>query len=121
LAAILRSSDIDAAAGSVVHIERIVQQIRQAWPDVEIVLRGDSGFCREYLMRWCESNRVQFLFGLPKNKRLLRILAKEMHEAKELFGQTQKLARVFKDFGYRTQKSWSRSRRVVGKAEHIQG
>lgn len=121
LAAILRPSDIDAAAGSVVHLERIVQRIRQAWPDVEIVLRGDSGFCREYLMRWCESHRVHYLFGLSKNKRLLRILAKEMHEAKELFAQTQKPARVFKDFEYRTQKSWSRSRRVVGKAEHIAG
>jgi len=121
LAAILRPSNIDASAGCLPHIERIVKRIRQSWPQVEIVLRGDSGFCREYLMRWCEANDVGFVFGLAKNKRLLRVVGKEMHEAKELFTQTRQPSRVFKDFEYRTQKSWSRSRRVVGKAEHIAG
>jgi DDE family transposase len=120
LAAILRPSNIDASAGCLLHLERIVSRIRQSWPEVEIVLRADSGFCREYLMRWCEAHGVQFVFGLAKNKRLVRIVAKEMHEAKELFAQTGRPARVFKDFDYRTEKSWSRSRRVVGKAEHIQ-
>jgi hypothetical protein len=121
LAAILRPSNIDASTGCLPHIERIVKRIRQSWPQVEIVLRGDSGFCREYLMRWCEANDVGFVFGLAKNKRLLRVVGKEMHEAKELFTQTKQPSRVFKDFEYRTQKSWSRSRRVVGKAEHIAG
>ncbi len=121
LAAILRPSNIDASAGCLPHLERIVTRIRQSWPRVEIVLRGDSGFCREYLMRWCEANAVHFVFGMAKNKRLLRIVGKEMHEAKELFVQTKRPARVFKDFTYRTQKSWSRSRRVVSKAEHIAG
>jgi Transposase DDE domain group 1 len=121
LAAILRPSDIDASRGCLPHIERIVKRIRQSWPRVEIVLRGDSGFCRDYLMRWCEANGVEFVFGLAKNKRLLRVVGKEMHEAKELFTQTKQPARVFKDFVYRTQKSWSRQRRVVGKAEHIKG
>jgi hypothetical protein len=70
-------------------------------------------------MRWCEDNDVHFLFGLAKNRRLLRILGGELHQAKEQFEQTQQPARIFKDFSYRTQKSWSRERRVVGKAEHL--
>jgi hypothetical protein len=121
LAAILRPSSIDASAGSLQHIQRIVQRIREAWPNVEIVLRADSGFCRDYLMRWCEANGVDYLFGLAKNRRLLRVLGREMQEAKEEFVRTGQPARVFKDFEYRTHKSWSRTRRVVGKAEHIAG
>lgn len=119
LCATLRPSDIDAADGSLVIVQRIVARLRAEWPDVPIVLRGDSGFCREYLMRWCEANGVDFLFGLAKNQRLLRILGREMHQAREQFEQTQQAARVFKDFEYRTHKSWSRARRVVGKAEHL--
>jgi hypothetical protein len=121
MAAILRPSDIDGSAGSLPHIERIVKRLRKTWPDVVIVLRADSGFCREYLMRWCEANRVDYLFGLSKNPRLLRIIGAEMHEAKQAFERTQEPARVFKDFEYRTHKSWSRSRRVIGKAEHLKG
>jgi len=119
LCAKLRPADIDAAAGSVKQLARIVGQIRQAWPDVPIVIRGDSGFCRELIMRWCEENGVDFLLGLAKNKRLKRIIGKELHEAKHEFEATGKAARVFKDFTYRTHKSWSRKRRVVGKAEHL--
>jgi hypothetical protein len=119
LCATLRPSDIDAAAGSLVFVQRIVAAIRQKWPNVEIVLRGDSGFCRDYLMRWCEANGVHFLFGLAKNQRLLRIVGQERHAAKEQFESTKQSARVFKDFEYRTHKSWSRARRVVGKAEHL--
>ena len=121
LAALLRPSDIDGAAGSLVHIQRIVQRIRELWPDVVIVLRADSGFCRDYLMRWCEANGVDYLFGLAKNQRLLRIIGREMQEAKAAFANTGQPARVFKDFEYRTRKSWSCVRRVVGKAEHIAG
>lgn len=121
LAAILRPSNIDASTGCLPHIERIVKRLRQSWPQVEIVLRADSGFCRDYLMRWCETNGVHFVFGLAKNKRLLRIVGKELHEAKELFTQTKQPSRVYKDFVYRTQKSWSQPRRVIAKAEHIAG
>lgn len=121
LAAILRPSDIDASAGSLEHIQRIIQRIRALWPHVEIVLRADSGFCRDYLMRWCEANGVDYIFGLAKNQRLLRVIGREMQEAKETFARTGQPARVFKDFEYRTHKSWSRVRRVVGKAEHIAG
>lgn len=119
LAAILRPSNIDAAAGTVDQLQRIVPKLRAAWPDVRIVIRGDSGFCRESIMRWCEEHNVDFLFGLAKNKRLIRAIGKERHEAQQQFEQTGEAARVFKDFRYRTKKSWSRERRVVGKAEHL--
>lgn len=119
LCAKLRPSDIDGAAGSVKIVSRIVSQIRQSWPSVRIVLRGDSGFCRENLMFWCEQNGVDFLFGLAKNKRLVKIIGKELHQAKLAFEQTGKPARVFSEFHYKTRKSWCRERRVVGKAEHL--
>ncbi len=119
LLALLRPADIDTTTGLLKHLSRIVAQIRRHWPQVKIVVRGDSGFCREHLMRWCEANGVDYLFGLAKNKRLLRILGGEMHEAKEQFAQSQQPARVFKDFEYQTRKSWSRARRVVGKAEYL--
>lgn len=119
LLALLRPSNIDASAGTVEHLARIVPRLRQAWPDVRIIVRGDSGFCREPILRWCEEHRVDYVFGLAKNKRLLRVIGKELHEAQTLFGQTQTASRVFKDFEYRTQKSWSRTRRVIAKAEHL--
>jgi hypothetical protein len=119
LCAKLRPSDIDGAAGAVKQLAKIVERIRQTWPDVRIIVRGDSGFCRENLMRWCENNRVDYVFGLAKNVRLQRILGRELHEAKLQFDTTGRAARVFKDFTYQTRKSWSRERRVVGKAEHL--
>jgi len=119
LLAKLRPSDIDAAAGSVKQVAWIVEQIRQRWPQVRIILRGDSGFCRENLMSWCEENRVDYVFGLAKNKRLTNILGRELYEVQQQFQATKQPARTFKDFVYRTHKSWSRERRVVGKAEHL--
>ena len=119
LCAKLRPSDIDAAAGSLKVLKKIVARIRAKWPGVKIVVRGDSGFCRENLMTWCEANRVDYLFGLPKNKRLTKIIGLELHQAKCEFETTQHAARVFKDFTYQTRKSWCRERRVVGKAEHL--
>jgi hypothetical protein len=119
LCAKLRPADIDAAAGSVKVVERIVRQIRRVWPQVRIILRGDSGFCRENLMSWCEANGVDYLFGLAKNARLQRIIGRELHEAQLEFAATGKACRQFADFVYQTRKSWSRARRVVGKAEHL--
>jgi len=119
LCAKLRPSNIDAAAGSVKQLERIVTRIRQQWPHVQIVIRGDGGFCREAIMSWCETNQVDFLLGLAKNNRLKKIIGKELHDAKMQFEATGKASRVFKDFTYQTQKSWGRERRVVGKAEHL--
>jgi hypothetical protein len=115
----LRPSDIDAAAGSVKALAKIVSRIRAAWPNVKILMRGDSGFCRENLMAWCEAQGVDYLLGRAKNKRLVGEIAAEMAQAKEQYQRTGQAARVFKDFEYQTLTSWSRSRRVVGKAEYL--
>lgn len=119
LVARLRPADIDAAAGALKQVQRLVARLRQQWPGVVIVLRADSGFCREHLLRWCEANQVDYVIGLAKNRRLQRIVGAELHQAQQQFAQTQQAARVFKDFSYRTHKSWSQARRVVGKAEHL--
>jgi hypothetical protein len=119
LCARLRPSDIDASAGTVKELERIISQIRQSWPAVRIIIRGDSGFCREPIMYWCENNNVDYVFGLAKNNRLTVELAQELMQAKEQYEQTGIASRIFKDFTYQTLESWSCSRRVVGKAEHL--
>src|SRR6266853_1774334 len=117
LCAKLRRSNIDASAGSVEEVARIVAQIRERWPKVRILLRADSGFTRDDLMTWCEQNDVDYLFGLAKNSRLITEIVAELAEAAEENRQSGKPARRFKDFQYSTRKSWSRQRRVVGKAE----
>jgi hypothetical protein len=119
LCARLRRSNIDASDGSVAEVDRIVAQIRESWPEVHIILRADSGFAREELMAWCEQHKVGFVFGLARNARLQRALGAELAQARALHEESGKAARVFKDFVYRTRKSWSRERRVVGKAEHL--
>jgi Transposase DDE domain group 1 len=120
LGARLRSSNIDASAGSVEELRRIVAQIRSAWPQVGIWVRGDSGFCREELMAWCEANRVEYLLGLAKNDRLKLEIKKEREEAKARYQETGRAGRLFKEFVYQTRESWSRARRVVAKAEHLE-
>jgi Transposase DDE domain group 1 len=120
LCARLRRADIDASAGTVEELKRIVSQIRKQWPKVKILLRGDSGFCREEIMAWCESNGVDYVLGLAKNNVLIREIAKELEKAERKFRKTGRAARYFKDFKYSTKESWSRKRRVIGKAEHLQ-
>jgi len=117
LAAKLRRSNIDASAGAVEEIARIVARIRRRWPKVRILLRGDSGFAREALMAWCEANRVDFLFGLARNQRLEQAIKRELVLASLDSLRTGRAARRFKDFMWSTLDSWSRDRRVVGKAE----
>lgn len=119
LLALLRPSNIDACAGTAEHLSRIVPKLRAAWPNVRIIVRGDSGFCRDGILRWCEQHQVDYVFGLAKNQRLLRIIGKELHAAETLFQLTQTASRVYQDFEYRTHTSWSKSRRVIGKAEHL--
>jgi DDE family transposase len=119
LVAKLRRSDIDGSAGAVEEVERVVQQIRERWPKVRIVLRADSGFARDGLMSWCEENGVEYVFGLARNARLQRAVGQQIREAKLEAQRTGKPARVFRDFRYRTRKTWSRQRRVIGKAEHL--
>src|SRR5713226_3911951 len=120
LCARLRSSNIDASAGSVEELQRIVAQIRSVWSGVRIVVRGDSGFCREELMAWCEAEGVDYLLGLAKNERLKAEIVKEKEEAKAQYQETGRAARRFKEFVYQTRESWSRARRVVAKAEHLE-
>lgn len=121
LAAKLRRSNIDGAAGACEEVERIVAQIRRRWPRTRILLRADSGFCRDALMAWCEANKVDYLFGLARNTRLVAEIEHELAEAKNDSTRTGKPARRFKDFWWRTLDSWSRGRRVVAKAEVTQG
>ena len=121
LAAKLRPSNIDGSAGSVEEISRIVARIRTRWPEVRILLRANSGFCREALMVWCEANRVDFVFGLARNPRLVAEIAVELLQAEAEATATGKPARRFKDFRYATLDSWSRRRRVIGKAEWTEG
>jgi len=125
LCARLREANHDAAFGSRQEIERIVAQIRAAWPKVRIILRGDSGFCRNELMSWCESQGMDYVFGMARNQKLRRIIGAQMHEATAQWNQTGKPARVFSEFEYQTKKTkkggWDRARRVAAKAEHIAG
>ena len=117
LAARLRRSNIDGAAGAIDEVARIVAQIRRRWPRTRILLRGDFGFAREALMAWCEANRVDFLFGLARNERLEAAIKDEMMLAALDSLRTGRAARRFKDFIWSTLDSWSRNRRVIGKAE----
>jgi hypothetical protein len=119
LCAKLRPSDIDAAAGALKQLQRIIAAIRRAWPGVKILIRGDSGFCREPIMAWCEAHGVDFLFGLAQNKRLLGLITESSEQARQEFRRTGEPARVFAEFGYRTLSSWGRLRRVIAKAEHL--
>jgi hypothetical protein len=119
LCARLRTSNNDGAAGTVEEVSRIVERIRSAWPDTQIIVRGDSGFCREDIMVWCEDNDVDFILGLARNNRLENELNEELALAHALYQCSGKSSRVFKDFCYKTLDTWRWQRRVVGKAEHL--
>jgi len=119
LVARLRPSDIDASAGTVEELERIVPALRECWPDVRIVVRGDSGFCRDGIMAWCEDHDVAYVFGLARNGRLVRRVSRALTRAKRKHKKTGGAARYFEELRYRTRSSWTRERRVVAKAEHL--
>jgi hypothetical protein len=122
LCARLRRSNTDPSAGSKEELERIVKRLRAAWPGVKIVVRGDSGFCRDELMTWCEANQVDYVLGLARNVRLEAIVAPALAQAQQQWEETQKPARVFLEFEHETVSgTWNRRRRVVAKAEHIDG
>jgi hypothetical protein len=121
LCARMRRSNIDGAAGSLDEIERIVAQIRARWMRVKITLRADSGFCREAMMAWCEENGVDYVFGLARNDRLVEMIQVELGLAQMNFAGSGEAARVFKELEYCTRESWSRTRRVVAKAEYLSG
>jgi hypothetical protein len=118
LCAKLRRANLDGAAGATEEVERIVAQIRSRWPETQVILRADSGFCREELLGWCEQHGVDYVIGLARNARLSRAIGDELHAAAVQSAQLQRPARRFKDLVYRTRSSWSRARRVIGKAEY---
>ena len=115
----LRTSDCDPMEGAIEDLSRIVARIRSQWPAARIIVRGDSGFCRDDLMSWCEAQRVDFVLGLPKNSRLEQMIRKDLKKAKRKFKKTGKAARRFRNLRYRTLTTWSKKRRVVAKAEHL--
>jgi len=119
LCARLRTADGDGAAGSVEELARLVKQLRQTWPEVRIIVRGDSGFCREDLMAWCERTRWITSWGWPRMIACGRRLWRNWHRRRAA-QQTGQAARVFKEFTYQTRESWARARRVVAKAEHLE-
>ena len=121
LVARLRPANIDASEGALEETERVVAQLRAHWPQVKIILRADSGFARDAIMTWCESHRVHYIFGLARNSRLESMLKTEMQIVRSIQQRTGKPARLFRELRYETLDSWSRSRRVVGKAEQLPG
>jgi len=120
LSAQLRSAKIDPAKGALKDLQRIVAQIRKKWRRVHIVVRGDSGFCRDAIMAWCERQGIDYVFGLAKNPRLLKQIQEELAEAEAESTRTGQMARIFKNLCYQTVDTWSRMRRVVAKAEHLE-
>ena len=121
LSAKLRRSSVDAADGAKEEVARIVAHIRERWPETEVVIRADSGFCRDDLMAWCEESGVKYVIGLAGNSRLLRRIALQSRQARRKSRRTGQPARVFADFEYRTLKTWATKRRVIGKAEWTRG
>jgi hypothetical protein len=119
LCARLRMSNIDASADSVEELEPLIARIRQFWPTVKILLRGDGGFCREKLMAWCEREGMDYVFGLAQNDRLKKQIEPQMAQAEKQYQETQAPVRVFTEFFYSTKDTWSRQRRVIAKAEHL--
>lgn len=121
LVAKLRTADRDGADGALDELRRLVSRIREAWPSTRVVVRGDSGFCRDAIMAWCEDNGVSYILGLARNARLSRAIETEMAAARAAQAATGSASRVFRDFRYSTLDSWTRERRVVGKAEKLEG
>lgn len=119
LSPLLQTADGDGARNAIPVLERIVAKLRQAWPDVGIMVRADSGFCRDALFCWLEENEVDYVIGVARNQRLERAVAKEIRQAKELYEETGEASRLYKDLNYKTLNSWSRRRRVVAKAEYL--
>jgi hypothetical protein len=120
LSAQLRTADIDPAKGALLDLQRVVAQIRSRWEKVPILVRGDSGFCRDAIMSWCESEGIDYVFGIAKNPRLLKEIAEELKTAEAKCLETGERARLFKNIEYQTlENTWTRSRRVIAKAEHL--
>jgi hypothetical protein len=119
LCATLRKADIDASAGTIEELAFIVKIIREHWPEVQIVIRGDSGFCREEIMQFCEENDLKYIFGLARNIRLYRKIGKKMKKVRRKYTKTMTGQKSYKVLQYKTRNSWSRKRKVIAKIEYL--
>ena len=119
LVSYLRPSNIDGAKHSWAILSLLVKRLRQVWPKVRIIFRGDGGFCRWKMLRWCDHHEVGYIIGLAKNKRLNRLTASLQDEAAACFAATGHKVRWFTDFQYAA-RSWDGARRVIAKIEHSQ-
>jgi hypothetical protein len=119
LAAKLQTADHGAAHGALAELQRVVGQLRQAWPHVRILVRGDSDFATEAIMAWCEEQDIDYVFGLEPNSRLREASAAALMQAHIAYLLTGVASRAWADFSYQTRSSWSRARRVVAKAEYL--
>lgn len=119
LVAYLRPSNIDAALHSRAILKLLAERIRRQWPDVKIIFRGDSGFCRWRLMRWCDRNNVGYIIGLARNPVLEQLARQWTDESAEQYKQTGQKQRIFGEFAYAAE-TWDRQRRVIVKAEHLE-
>lgn len=115
----LRSSNIDGALGTVEALQKIVPKIRKRFPKTKIILRADGGYLRDSILSWCELNKIFYIIGMARNKRLSKVIGAQLHQAKIAHEKSGQPERVFTEFTYRTRKSWSRPRRVIAKAEHL--
>ena len=116
LVSYLRPSKIDGAKHTWAIISLLVKYLREAWPDVKIILRGDSGFCRWKMLRWCERHGVGYVIGIAKNNRLNQRIEQTMRDAEQVSAQSQEKVREFTSFHYQAE-SWDKARRVVAKIE----
>jgi len=117
LVSYLRPSNIDGAKHAWAILSLLVKRLRQTWPDVHIIFRGDSGFCRHKMFNWCERNNVSYIVGIAKNNRLNEQSKKLHQKARRQFEETEEKQRLFGEVYYAAQ-TWSRRRRVIAKAEH---
>jgi hypothetical protein len=117
LVAYLRSAKHEAALHTAAVLKLLTRRLRQAWPKVRLVIRGDSGFYRNRVLSWCERNGVDFIVGMQKNPKLLTMASAWREQAQERFAAGGEPQRIFGEFAYQT-RSWKRERRVIAKAEH---
>jgi hypothetical protein len=121
LAAKLRPSNIDAAKGTTEILEKLVLRIREHFPDVNIIFRGDSGFCRDDILSLCESLQISYVVGIPRNSRLTDVIHDQMAQVKKESKKEEKAVREFTRFEYQTKDSWENPRSIVAKVEHLPG
>ncbi len=117
LVSYLRQANIDGAKHAWAILALLVKRLRQAWPDVRIVLRADSGFCRWRMLRWCDHHRVHYIVGLAKNKRINEVAARQIDQARKRFETSGRKQRLFGNLLYGAG-SWDRERRVIARIEH---